>query len=204
MSDIEKAGGPVPGWKIGYARVSTLGQSFDLQLEALRAAGCEDGNIYMEKVSGKSSGNRIELQKALKACRRGDTLVVTKLDRLARSVGDLHKIVEQLNTKEASLQVIHQPEIDTSSKYGKLIFTVLGAVAELERDLILERTREGREKYKADGKPFGPKKKLGGEKLDAALAELAAGHESAAVIAAKYNISRPTLYRLKAEREGKK
>lgn len=186
--------------KIGYARVSTTGQSLEIQREALTAAGCV--KIYEEKASGKSTDARIELQKALEKCSEGDTLVVTKLDRLARSVGDLHKIVDKLNQEGASLQVIDQPEIDTSSKYGKLIFTVLGAVAELERDLILERTRDGRAQAKAKGVAFGPKKKLTEDQLEQAIKELTEGNLSASAVASKYGISRASLYRLKATKEG--
>jgi DNA invertase Pin-like site-specific DNA recombinase len=141
--------------KVGYARVSITGQSLEVQLEALKNAGCEPDSVYQEKRSGKSVDGRPQLQAALKFIRKGDTLVVTKLDRLARSVYDLHKIAQQLKEKAADLVVLNQADIDTTSKYGKLIFTILGAVAELERDLILERTAEGREKAKTAGVHMG-------------------------------------------------
>jgi DNA invertase Pin-like site-specific DNA recombinase len=138
---------------VGYARVSTRDQKLDLQLDALNQHGCT--KIFMEKESGGKT-DRPELKNALAYLRRGDTLVVTKLDRLARSTFDLHRIAKQLDERGIHLVVLNN-NIDTSSPAGKLLFTMLGAVAEFERDLINERTAEGRERAKAKGTHMGRK-----------------------------------------------
>ncbi|MCZ8517658.1 recombinase family protein [Paenibacillus filicis] len=138
---------------VGYARVSTRDQKLDLQRDALKQHGCT--KVFMEKESGGKS-DRPELKNALAYLRRGDTLVVTKLDRLARSTFDLHWIAKQLEERGIHLVVLNN-NIDTSSPAGKLLFTMLGAVAEFERDLINERTAEGRERAKAKGTHMGRK-----------------------------------------------
>ena len=181
---------------VGYARVSTTGQSLEVQLEALKKAGCTPDSIYQEKRSGKSSDGRPQLQAALKFIRKRDTLVVTKLDRLARSVYDLHKIAQQLKDKEADLVVIDQTDIDTTSKYGKLIFTILGAVAELERNLILERTAEGREKAKAAGVHMGRRATLDLDQLASMKKEAKQWKGTKAELGEKYGLSRASVYRL--------
>ena len=104
---------------VGYARVSSVGQSLDVQLEALQAAGCE--KIFSEKRSGTSAVDRAELDAALSFVREGDTLVVTRLDRLARSAGDLHNIVRQLTSKGVAFQCMQQSGMDTSTSTGKLL-----------------------------------------------------------------------------------
>lgn len=136
---------------IGYGRVSTNGQDLTLQEEALKAYGCQE--IYMEKESGAKS-DRVELAKALKYLRKGDKLVVYKIDRLARSTFDLHKIAKELEEREIALVFIKE-QIDFSTANGKFMFTMLGAVAEFERDLIKDRTAEGRERAKAKGTHMG-------------------------------------------------
>jgi len=136
---------------IGYARVSTKEQELELQLDKLKEYGCE--KIFMEKQSGAKS-DREELGKALDYLREGDKLVVYKLDRLARSTFDLHKIAKELQDRGISLVFIKE-QIDFSTPSGKLMFTMLGAIAEFERDLINERTSEGRERAKAQGKHMG-------------------------------------------------
>jgi DNA invertase Pin-like site-specific DNA recombinase len=138
---------------IGYARVSTVGQELDLQIEKLKEYGCD--KIFMEKESGAKS-DREELAKALDYLRQGDKLVVYKLDRLARSTFDLHKIARQLEEKGIGAVFIKE-QIDFTTPAGKLMFTMLGAIAEFERDLINERTREGRERAKKQGKHMGRK-----------------------------------------------
>lgn len=180
--------------KIGYARVSTTGQSLEVQLEALKLEGCDE--IFQEKESGKVADMREQLQAALKFARKGDMLVVTKLDRLARSVSDLWSIVNQLEAKFVALKVIDQPLIDTSKPEGKVVITLFGYVAETERSLILERTAEGRLKAKAKGVRFGAKPKLTDEALKAAIAEYNLGKLSANDVAKKHGISRSSLYRL--------
>ena len=138
---------------IGYARVSTKDQELHIQLEALEAYGCD--KVFMEKESGAKS-DREELAKALEYLREGDKLVVYKIDRLARSTFDLHKVANELEKRGIALVFIKE-QIDFSTPAGKLMFTMLGAIAEFERDLINERTSEGRERAKAQGKHMGRK-----------------------------------------------
>lgn len=138
---------------VGYARVSTKGQDLSLQIDELSKYGCE--KIFKEKESGSKS-DRQELQKALDYLREGDKLVVYKLDRLARSTFNLHKIANELMEKGIGLVFIKE-QIDFTTPSGKLMFTMLGAIAEFERDLINDRTAEGRERAKAQGKHMGRK-----------------------------------------------
>lgn len=140
---------------IGYGRVSTKDQSLELQEEKLKEYGCE--KIFMEKQSGAKS-DREELAKALEYLRKGDKLVVYKIDRLARSTFDLHKIAKDLEKRGIALVFIKE-QIDFSTPSGKFMFTMLGAVAEFERDIINERTAEGRERAKAKGTHMGRKGK---------------------------------------------
>lgn len=182
--------------KVGYARVSTVGQSLETQLEELEKEGCE--KIFQEKASGKGADNRQQLQLALEFVRSGDILVITKLDRLARSMGDLSMISKKLKEKGVGLKAINQPEIDTTSAIGELLFNVLGAVASFERALINERTAEGRAKAKAKGVQFGRKQKLSREKLQLAIVDYKERQISASDVAKKYGISRASLYRLMA------
>ncbi|MGY4797264.1 MULTISPECIES: recombinase family protein [Lysinibacillus] len=136
---------------IGYARVSTKGQDLTNQIEVLKDYGCE--KIFMEKESGTKS-DRPELKKALEYLREGDKLVVHKLDRLARSTFDLLKIAEDLEARGIGLIFIKEG-IDFTTPNGKLMLTMLGAIATFERDLINERTSEGRERAKAKGTHMG-------------------------------------------------
>jgi DNA invertase Pin-like site-specific DNA recombinase len=138
--------------QIGYARSSTIDQQagYESQIRTLNAAGCD--KIFAEKVS--SVAQRAELDAALDYAREGDALVVTKLDRLARSVAHLVSIGEKLDAKGVSLKVLEQ-SIDTSTPTGRLMFNMLGAIAQFERELMLERQREGVAKAKAEGKYKG-------------------------------------------------
>jgi len=136
---------------IGYARVSTVGQSLENQTDLLTEYGCT--RIFQEKQSGSKS-NREALQQALEYMREGDKLIVTKIDRLARSVKDLHNIASQLEDRGIGL-VFLKEQIDFSTPSGKLMFTMLGAIGEFERDLINERTAEGRQRAKKQGKHMG-------------------------------------------------
>ncbi len=144
------------GMRVGYARVSSLGQKLDVQLDKL--SDCD--RVYHEKVSAGSTKLRIELQKALDFVRDEAVFVVTKLDRLARSVVDLSIIVQRLEEKRVDLVVLDQG-IDTTTIYGRLQFNILASIGEFERGLIRERSREGREKAIARGVQFGAKAKLG-------------------------------------------
>ncbi len=140
--------------KVGYGRTSTLEQQagLDAQLRDLKAAGCE--KIFSEQVS--AVGKRPQLEAALDFIREGDTLIVTKLDRLARSTQHLLEIAEHVKAKRADLTILNLGA-DTSTATGRLMFTVIGAVATFERELMLERQREGVAKAKAEGKYKGRK-----------------------------------------------
>lgn len=183
--------------KIGYARVSTTGQDYETQLTKLKAEGCK--KIFHEKQSGKSAGDRVELQRALEFLELGGegwTLVVTKLDRLARSMGDLWQIVRELDAKGVGFKVLDQAGMDTTTPTGKLMFNILGSIAEFERDLINARTEEGRKAAKAKGVQFGRKAKLDTDQMEAVKADVTAGILSKEAIGEKYGISRKTVYRI--------
>lgn len=147
--------------KIGYARVSTADQSLELQIEKLELAGCE--KIFHEKVSG-SNTQRKEIEMMLQFVREEDQVIITRLDRLARSIFDLQTIANQIEKNGASLSILNQ-DIDTSTSTGKLLFNMLGMVAEFERDLINERAQEGRIAAMQRGVKFGQPIKLGPAKI---------------------------------------
>ena len=137
---------------VGYARVSSLGQDLTVQLQKL--SGCD--KVFKEKRSGTDDG-----RPALKACleylREGDTLLVTKLDRLARSTSDLYRIVSELTQRGVEFKVLDDPSIDTGSRTGKLVMGILALIAEFENDIRRERQQDGINKAKAAGVRFGPK-----------------------------------------------
>lgn len=145
------------GQLIGYARVSSTGQDLEVQLSKLEERKCD--KIFKEKKSGTQAANRKELQRALEYVREGDSLVVTKLDRIARSMSDLLRIADRLKDKGVSLQVLDQ-SIDTSTSEGRLMFNMLGAFAEFENDIRRERQMDGINKAKAKGVRFGRKDAL--------------------------------------------
>ncbi len=134
---------------VGYARVSSLGQSLEVQEAALREAGCE--KLFAEKRSGTTRQGREALQEALEFVREGDVLLVTRLDRLARSMGDLQGIIEELNRMGVGFRCLQQGAVDTTSSMGRLVLNMLAAIAEFETDLRKERQREGIDKAKAAG-----------------------------------------------------
>ena len=131
---------------VGYARVSSTGQSLEVQQEQLAAAGCE--KVFAEKRSGTTTANRQALEDALEWVRDGDTLIVTRLDRLARSGADLYGIVGRLNAKGVAFRCLQQGAVDTTTSMGKLVLGILGAVAEFETDIRKERQRDGIAKVK--------------------------------------------------------
>ncbi len=180
--------------KVGYARVSTLGQSLENQLESLTKEGCE--KIFEEKASGKSADEREQLQMALDFVRVDDVLVITKLDRLARSMIDLGLIAKRLKDKGVGLKAIDQSGIDTTTATGELLFNILGSVAAFERALINERTAEGRVKAKAKGVKFGAKAKLSAIEVVKLKSEVEKFKGSKSELASKYGISRASLYRI--------
>jgi len=144
--------------KYGYARVSSKAQDYAAQVEALMAAGCE--KIYSEKKSGKSRDGRPEFGKLMKALLPGDTVVVTKLDRLARSSRDLHNILFELEGLSAGFVSLGESWCDTTTDIGRLMLTIMGGIAEFERGLIRKRTDEGIERAKRQGKKFGRPERL--------------------------------------------
>ena len=177
----------------GYARVSTHGQTLEAQLEQLRAAGCR--KVYREKASGARADRR-QLQRLLKALARGDTVIVTRIDRLARSTFDLFAIIQRIVDSGAHFRSLAEPWADTSTSTGRLMIAVLGGLADVERDLIRTRTLEGRARAKARGVKLGPKFKLSPAQRKEALARLLAGETSTA-IGRSYNVSHSTILRLR-------
>jgi len=186
------------GMRVGYARVSSVGQKLDVHLEKL--ADCD--RIYHEKVSAGSTKLRVELMKALDFVREEDVFVVTKLDRLARSVIDLSIIVQRLEEKKVDLVVLDQG-IDTTTIYGRLQFNILASIGEFERGLIRERSREGREKALSRGVKFGAKPKLSKAEIDQLIRDFEAPGCSKVEIAEHYGLSRSSVYRLYAENRQK-
>lgn len=181
------------GMRVGYERVSTAGQKLDLQLE--RLADCD--RVFREKVSEKSTRNRPELQNALDFVRDGDVFVVTKLDRLARSVVDLANIVQKFEVKNVDL-VLDQG-IDTTSIYGRLQFNILAAIGEFERGIIRERSYEGRMRALARGVKSGAKPKLTRNDISQLINDYEAPGCSKTEIADHYGISRSSVYRIYSE-----
>ena len=178
---------------IGYARTSTIDQSagFEAQLRELEGVKCQ--KIFREQTS--SVGVRPQLETALEFMREGDVLVVTKLDRLARSVSDLMRIIQALERKGAGLRVLNLG-MDTSTPTGKLMLTVLGGIAQFEREMMLERQREGVAKAKAAGKYKG--RKPVAEVIRQEVVRLAGERMTKAAIAGQLNIGEATVYRILA------
>ena len=184
---------------IGYARTSTLDQkaSIEGQERELLALGCE--KVFREQVSSVDTKNRDQLEAALDYVRDGDTLVVTKLDRLARSVGHLSEIVSRLEGKSANLRILDMG-LDTTGATGKLMLNVLGSIAQFEREIMLERQREGIEKARREGKYKG-RKPTARAKAEQVLRLDRQGMKRAE-IARQVGIGRASVYRILAD-EGK-
>jgi len=177
---------------LGYARVSTREQDFNGQIDELKAAGCE--KIFSEKASG-ARGDRVELMKVMKRIGPGDVLVVTRLDRLARSTRDLLNVLAAITEHEAGFRSLKDTWCDTTTPHGRLMLTVLGGLAEFERELIRARTDDGRKRAKAKGVKFGRPLALDHHQRREALERLNAG-ESVIDVARTYGVNRATLYRL--------
>jgi DNA invertase Pin-like site-specific DNA recombinase len=177
----------------GYARVSTQGQTLDAQLEALNVAGCE--KVFREKVSG-ARADRPELAKALSTVSAGDVLIVSRLDRLARSTRDLLNVIDALTKRGAKFRSLGDPWADTTTPHGRLILTVLGGLAEFERELIRERTGEGRERAKARGQHMGRRPQLTPHQQAEARKALADGTATQADLARRFAVSQSTISRL--------
>jgi DNA invertase Pin-like site-specific DNA recombinase len=178
--------------RYGYARVSTTKQDYDLQIEALKAAGCE--RIFSEKASGKSTNGRTEFKRLMKALNPGDTVVVTKLDRLARSSRDLLNILHDLKEGSCGFVSLGEAWCDTTSDIGQLVVTIMSGIAEFERKLILSRTEVGIAKARANGKKFGRPSALDvGQKRK--IAERYAAGETMAELASEYEVGEATIFR---------
>ncbi|WP_308345636.1 recombinase family protein [Streptomyces sp. ISL-94] len=173
------------------ARVSTRDQHPEAQQDALRAAGCE--KVFTDKASGKLA-RRPELDKALLVLREGDQLVVTKLDRLGRSLENLIELSKRLEAEGVDLVVLDQG-IDTSTAVGRMFFQILGAVAEFEHALMSERTVDGLEAARARGRTGGQKPKLGPRQVKLAREMYDSGECTVQQIADEFGVTRPTIYR---------
>ena len=173
---------------VGYARVSSVGQSLDVQLEKLK--DCD--KVFKEKRSGLDTGRR-SLKQCLEFLREGDTLLVTKIDRLARSTSDLYRIIATLADKGVSFRVLDDPSIDTTSRTGKLVMGILALIAEFESDIRRERQMDGIAKAHERGVRFGRKRKLTLEKV----AEIRELREAATVpeIIKRTGLSKASVYR---------
>jgi DNA invertase Pin-like site-specific DNA recombinase len=177
---------------IGYARCSTEAQDTEAQITSLKAAGAD--KVYAEKISGAVTDRR-ELAKAIASLTSGDLLLVTKLDRLARSTRDLLNTIATIADKGAGFRVLDNPAMDTTSAHGRLLLSVLGSIAEFERELIRSRTGEGRQRAKLRGVKFGRKPKLTLHQIKEILARKQTG-EALVDIGRSYNVSHSTISRL--------
>lgn len=180
---------------IGYARVSTSGQNLAGQCDTLRQAGCE--RIYSEKISG-AKAQRPELERMLDALRGGDTVLITELTRLGRSVKELFAIIERVHEAGASIKSLHETWLDTTTPQGNLLFTIFAGLSQFERDLIRQRTKSGLEAARARGRKGG-RPKAASDKIATALKMYASKLHTVAEITAATGISRATLYRAIAE-----
>ena len=178
----------------GYARVSTNGQDLGSQEAELMAVGC--AKVFKEKVSGAKT-DRAELAKLIRRLEPGDVLVVTRLDRLARSTRDLLNILATIGEREAGFRSLKDTWADTTTPHGRLMLTVLGGLSEFERELIRARTGEGRKHAKARGVRFGRPAALTPHQRAEALQRLANG-EVQADLARSYRVSQATISRLQA------
>jgi DNA invertase Pin-like site-specific DNA recombinase len=181
---------------IGYARVSSTGQSLDVQLDKLREAGAEE--VFAEKRSGTAVTDRTELDAALRFARKGDVLLVTRMDRLARSVSDLRRLLDDLESRGIGFRVLDQAAVDTTTPNGRLMLNMLAAFAEFETDLRKERQREGIEKARGRGVYQGRPASISRDSVAALKAEGVGPTE----IAKRLGIGRASVYRLINEAAG--
>jgi DNA invertase Pin-like site-specific DNA recombinase len=177
----------------GYARASTDGQSVDAQVKELRAAGAE--SVFRETASG-AQNKRAQLARALAQLGKGDVLTVTRLDRLARSTRDLLNTIETIAAKGAAFRSLKDTWADTTTAHGRLMLTVLGGLAEFERELIRARTSEGRARAKARGQSLGRPFKLTPHQRQEAARRRDRGEETLTEIGRSYNVSAATISRL--------
>jgi DNA invertase Pin-like site-specific DNA recombinase len=184
--------------RCGYGRVSSRGQSLALQEERLRAAGCDPEHLYLEKRSGTTTG-RPALQQLLTYVRKGDVVLVTRLDRLARSTLDLCTIVRQLEQKEVELVVLDQ-RLDTSTPSGRLTFHIFAAVAQFETEIRAERQAEGIAAAKRRGVPFGHTHRLTPVQV-AQLRQARTDGQLIRQLMARFGLSKASVYRYLAQSE---
>lgn len=177
---------------IGYARVSTQDQDTALQLDALNKAGCQ--KIYQEKASGASRRGRVELARCLESLTRGDVLVVYKIDRIARSLFDLLDILRHLERVGATIKSVTEP-LDTTNSMGVFVVQILGAVAQLERSMIRERSIAGQVAARARGRVPGRVRALSAEDERAVVAEYQAGETTYRGLALKHGVSESVIKR---------
>ncbi|WP_255315503.1 recombinase family protein [Trueperella pecoris] len=179
---------------VGYARVSTSlqGESLKTQREALVAAGCDPQRVYIDEISG-TMWSRPELVKALALMGEGDTLVVTRLDRLGRNVRETILTIADLGARGINVRVL-EPHIDTADPMNKGAFIIMSALAEWDRDLMVARTKEGVANARAEGRVAGPKPKLSSEQIRL-VRQAVTGGESVASVARSFDVSRQTVYR---------
>lgn len=180
---------------VGYARVSTIGQSLDVQLAKLNEYGCDQ--IFKDKLSG-TTADRPSLKECRNYVRKGDSLVITKLDRLARSTFHLTQISEELKLKGVDLVVLDQ-NIDTSTPTGKLLFNMLASIAEFETEIRKERQMEGIAKAQEKGVQFGRKAKLTDTEIQNLRKERAQGVKISDLMN-RYSLSKASVYRLLSQR----
>jgi DNA invertase Pin-like site-specific DNA recombinase len=179
--------------KYGYARVSADGQSVDAQVRQLTKAG--DRKVFREVASGAKT-DRAQLRRVIGALQPGDELAVTRLDRLARSTRDLLNTLASIADRKAGFRSLGDAWADTTTSHGRLMLTVLGGLADFERDLIRARTAEGRERARARGVKMGRRPKLTPHQQQEARARVTAGKESMRNIARSYNVHNSTISRL--------
>lgn len=177
---------------VGYGRVSSAGQSLEVQVEQLEAVPCD--RTFTEKKSGASTDNRDALNEMMRYVREGDVVVVTRLDRLARSLTDLSKLIDELGAKGVGFRCLQQGAVDTTRPEGRLMLQLLGSFAEFEQAIRKERRKEGIEKARAAGRYRGRPKTI-----DAAqIAALEAEGLGATAVAKRLGIGRASVYRLKS------
>lgn len=180
----------------GYMRVSTIEQNLDRQAEALKEAGCE--KMFFEKITG-TKRERPELNKLIEQVRSGDTVIIMDLTRLSRSTRDLIELVNLFQEKEVNLKSLKESWLDTTTPQGKLMFTIFSGLAEFERDLISERTKEGLAVAKKKGKKIG-RAAVGREKIEYAYYLIDSGKMNIKEAAEEIGVSRMTLHRYLTKR----